>query len=45
MTFSRIYGFWKFVSGLERQDTVRYLQTLYHLLLRPRAEATDGGHG
>lgn len=37
MTFSRIYGFWKFVSGLERQETARYLQTLDHLLLKPRA--------
>ncbi|MBK9088538.1 MAG: sucrose synthase [Holophagales bacterium] len=45
MTFSRIYGFWKFVSGLERQETVRYLQTLDHLLLRPRAAAVGGGHG
>ena len=43
MTFSRIYGFWKFVSGLERQETARYLQTLDHLLLRPRAAAVDGG--
>ncbi len=45
MTFSRIYGFWKFVSGLEREETGRYLQTLYHLLLRPRAEAVGGGRG
>lgn len=45
MTFSRIYGFWKFVSGLERQETGRYLQTLDHLLLKPRAEAVGGGHG
>ncbi|MCL4807291.1 MAG: sucrose synthase [Thermoanaerobaculia bacterium] len=45
MTFSRIYGFWKFVSGLERQETARYLQTLDHLLLRPRAAAVRGGRG
>ena len=45
MTFSRIYGFWKFVSGLERQETARYLQTLDHLLLRPRAAAVGGGPG
>jgi len=43
MTFSRIYGFWKFVSGLERQETTRYIQTLDHLLLRPRAAAVRGG--
>jgi sucrose synthase len=45
MTFSRIYGFWKFVSGLERQETARYLQTLDHLLLRPRAAAVRGATG
>ncbi|MFN7989269.1 MAG: sucrose synthase [Thermoanaerobaculia bacterium] len=45
MTFSRIYGFWKFVSGLEREETGRYLQTLDHLLLRPRAAAVGGGRG
>ncbi len=45
MTFSRIYGFWKFVSGLERQETARYLQTLDHLLLGPRAAAVRGGAG
>ncbi len=45
MTFSRIYGFWKFVSGLEREETRRYLQTLDHLLLRPRAAAVGGGRG
>lgn len=37
MTLSRIYGFWKFVSNLERQETARYLSMLYHLQLRPLA--------
>ncbi len=37
MTLSRIYGFWKFVSNLEREETARYLQMLYHLQLRPLA--------
>ncbi len=45
MTFSRIYGFWKFVSGLERQETQRYLQALYRLQLRPLAAAVGGGDG
>ncbi len=39
MTFARIYGFWKFVSNLERQETSRYLHMLYQLQLRPLAEA------
>lgn len=37
MTLSRIYGFWKFVSNLEREETARYLQMFYHLQMRPLA--------
>jgi sucrose synthase len=44
MTLSRIYGFWKFVSNLERQETDRYLRMFYHLQFRPLAAAvpTEG---
>ncbi|NQS71715.1 MAG: sucrose synthase [Desulfobulbaceae bacterium] len=35
MTLSRIYGFWKFVHGVEREDMGRYLEMFYHLQLRP----------
>ena len=38
MTLSRIYGFWKFVSGLEREESARYLDMFYHLQFRPLAE-------
>lgn len=38
MTLSRIYGFWKFVSRLEHEETARYLQMFYHLQFRPLAE-------
>jgi len=37
MTYARIYGFWRYLSDLERMETRRYLETLYALLLRPRA--------
>jgi sucrose synthase len=37
MTLSRIYGFWKFVSGAEREETARYLDMFYHLQYRPLA--------
>ena len=37
MTLSRIYGFWKFVSGIEREETARYLDMFYHLQYRPLA--------
>ena len=39
MTLSRIYGFWKFVSNLENEETVRYLDMFYHLQFRPMARA------
>ncbi|MBA4142355.1 MAG: sucrose synthase [Nitrosospira sp.] len=39
MTLSRIYGFWKFVSNLEREETGRYLDMFYHLQFRPMAHA------
>lgn len=41
MTLSRIYGFWKYVSNLEREETARYLQMLLHLQYRPLARAVS----
>ncbi len=43
MTLSRIYGFWKYVTNLERDETRRYLQMFYGLQFRPRAQALLGG--
>ncbi|MBN2328068.1 MAG: sucrose synthase [Candidatus Omnitrophica bacterium] len=37
MSLSRIYGFWKHATNLEREETQRYLQMLYGLMYRPRA--------
>ncbi len=39
MTLARIYGFWKFVNNLEREETQRYLEMFYHLMFRPLAQA------
>lgn len=39
MTFARIYGFWRYVSDLERMETRRYLEMLYSLQFRPLAKA------
>ena len=39
MTLSRIYGFWKYVSKLEYEETARYLSMFYHLQFRPMAKA------
>jgi sucrose synthase len=37
MTLSRVYGFWKYVTNLERDETLRYLQMFYGLQYRPWA--------
>ena len=37
MTLSRIYGFWKHVTNLERAETQRYLQMFYSLQYKPLA--------
>ncbi len=37
MTLSRVYGFWKHVTNLERDETRRYLQMFYGLQYRPWA--------
>jgi sucrose synthase len=42
MTLSRIYGFWKFASGLEREETRRYLHMFRHLQFKPLAAALRG---
>ncbi len=41
MTLSRIYGFWRFVTNLERDETRRYLEMFYELQLRPLAESVE----
>jgi sucrose synthase len=41
MTLSRVYGFWKFVSDLERTETRRYLDMFYALQYRPLAQKIE----
>jgi len=38
MTLARIYGFWKYMTNLEQAETRRYLEVLYALQFRPRAQ-------
>lgn len=38
MTLSRIYGFWKYVSDLDRDETRRYLEMFYSLQFAPLAK-------
>jgi sucrose synthase len=37
LSLTCIYGFWKFATNLDRQETSRYLEMLYHLQFRPLA--------
>jgi sucrose synthase len=37
LTLARVYGFWKYVSNLERAETRRYLEMFYGLQFRPLA--------
>ena len=39
MTLSRVYGFWRYVTDLERAETQRYLEMFYSLQFRPLANA------
>ncbi len=44
MTFARTYGFWRFMSDLERAGSRRYLELFYALQFRPLAQAVGGAH-
>ena len=37
LELSRIYGFWKYITSLERDETARYLEMFYALMFRPLA--------
>ncbi len=39
MTLSRVYGFWHYVTDLERDELRRYLEMFYSLQYRPLAKA------
>ena len=41
MTLARVYGFWKFVTNLEREETLRYLEMFYGLQYRARVEKLE----
>ncbi len=41
MTLSRVYGFWKYVTDLDRAETRRYLEMFYGLQYRPLARAME----
>ncbi len=41
LKLTRIYGFWKHISNIDREETRRYLEMFYGLLYRPRAQAIE----
>ena len=41
MTLSRIYGFWKYVTDLEREETRRYIDMFYSLQFIPLAKKLE----
>ena len=43
LELSRIYGFWRHITSLEREETRRYLQMFYALMYRPLAASVTNG--
>jgi len=37
LSLAKIYGFWKFTTNIEMEELNTYLDVLYHLLYKPRA--------
>jgi sucrose synthase len=45
LKLARVYGFWRFISDMERAETHRYLDMFYALMYRPLAEKVGTGEG
>jgi sucrose synthase len=41
LELSRIYGFWRYITTLERDETRRYLEMFYALMYRPLARRVE----
>ncbi len=44
LTLARVYGFWNFTSKENREDLLRYLEALFYLIYKPRAQALLAQH-
>ncbi len=42
LSLAKIYGFWKYVTNIERADMVAYLDIIYHTIFKPRARKLEG---
>lgn len=38
LSLARIYGFWNFISKENREDLLRYIEALFYLIYKPRAQ-------
>ena len=39
LSLARIYGFWNFTSQENREDMLRYIESLFYLIYKPRSQA------
>ncbi|WP_427158341.1 sucrose synthase [Aliinostoc sp. HNIBRCY26] len=44
LSLARIYGFWNFTSKENREDLLRYLEALFYLIYKPRAQQLLAQH-
>lgn len=44
LSLAKIYGFWNYASREKREDLLRYLESLFYLIYRPRAQAILTDH-
>jgi len=44
LSLAKIYGFWNFSSQENREDMMRYMESLFYLLYKPRAQALLAEH-
>ena len=44
LSLARIYGFWNFTSKENREDLLRYIESLFYLLFKPRAQRLLAQH-
>jgi sucrose synthase len=44
LSLAKIYGFWNYTSKENRADMLRYIESLFYLLYRPRANALREKH-
>lgn len=44
LSLAKIYGFWNYTSSEGREDMIRYIEALFYLLYKPRAQALMEDH-